>query len=69
MRNYPRNEKCPCGSGLKFKKCHLPKIPLAITKDYAKYCSAWLDRAKASNFTLIWKEPGADVKSSSSDPR
>lgn len=20
-----RNEPCPCGSGLKYKKCHLPK--------------------------------------------
>ncbi len=21
----PRNAPCPCGSGLKYKKCHLPK--------------------------------------------
>ena len=21
-----RNEKCPCGSGKKFKKCHLPRV-------------------------------------------
>ncbi len=22
-----RNDPCPCGSGLKYKKCHLPKMP------------------------------------------
>lgn len=21
-----RNDKCPCGSGKKFKKCHLPQL-------------------------------------------
>ena len=24
---YPRNLPCFCGSGIKFKKCHLSKIP------------------------------------------
>ena len=26
----PRNVPCPCGSGIKFKKCHLNKLSPAI---------------------------------------
>ena len=27
MRSLPRNRPCPCNSGKKFKKCHLPIMP------------------------------------------
>lgn len=27
---FPRNELCPCKSGKKFKKCHLPVLPWYI---------------------------------------
>lgn len=30
IRRFPkigRNQPCPCGSGLKFKKCHLSAVP------------------------------------------
>ena len=29
MSNTGRNETCPCGSGLKFKRCHLPEVSAA----------------------------------------
>jgi len=32
VRKWPRNALCPCESGVKFKKCCLEKIPLAINK-------------------------------------
>lgn len=34
-RSIPRNDPCPCGSGKKFKKCCLPRCPLAVEKDVA----------------------------------
>lgn len=30
MLNYPRNAGCPCGSGKKFKKCHIGQVPPVI---------------------------------------
>lgn len=35
LLRYPRNSLCFCGSGIKSKKCCLPKIPMAIPmKEY-----------------------------------
>jgi len=31
LKKYPRNGPCICGSGKKFKKCHLDLLPDAIT--------------------------------------
>lgn len=36
LLRYPRNEPCPCGSGMKFKKCHLDQLPQAIPKGVAQ---------------------------------
>lgn len=36
LLKYPRNELCPCGSGKKFKKCHLDQLPQAIPKSAGK---------------------------------
>lgn len=33
---FPRNEKCPCGSEKKFKRCHLPELPDALREEDAK---------------------------------
>jgi len=33
MLKTPRNAKCPCGSGKKFKKCHMPGMPRALSID------------------------------------
>lgn len=30
LRKIPRNSKCPCDSGKKFKHCHLDKISPTI---------------------------------------
>lgn len=30
LLSYPRNAPCPCKSGKKFKKCHLPVMPAVI---------------------------------------
>lgn len=33
FKNIGRNKPCPCGSGRKFKKCHLPDIEAAIASN------------------------------------
>lgn len=30
----PRNDHCPCGSGKKFKKCHLKDTPRALNIEH-----------------------------------
>ena len=27
FKGVRRNDPCPCGGGLKFKRCHLPQMP------------------------------------------
>jgi hypothetical protein len=36
LLKYPRNSACLCGSGKKFKKCHLGELPVAITIEELK---------------------------------
>jgi len=36
LLKFPRNLKCPCESGKKFKHCHLSGIPPVIPPDAAK---------------------------------
>ncbi|AFC22542.1 hypothetical protein phi1422_0022 [Bdellovibrio phage phi1422] len=33
LKAYPRNLPCPCGSGIKFKKCCVDKIPMTVKKN------------------------------------
>lgn len=33
LRSWPRNEKCFCGSGLKFKKCCISRTSVTIEAD------------------------------------
>jgi len=35
LEKLGRNDLCPCGSGRKFKKCCLPKLPAAVPKALA----------------------------------
>lgn len=39
LTELPPNMKCPCGSGVKFKKCCKPLTPYAIP---ARYEEEWL---------------------------
>lgn len=36
LKKLPRNQKCPCGSGLKFKRCHLDLIDPMCTVEAAE---------------------------------
>jgi hypothetical protein len=36
LRDWPRNEACWCGPGVKAKKCHLPVLPSTMTAKDAK---------------------------------
>lgn len=41
FRQWPRNERCFCGSQKKAKKCCLPGLPLTIeAKDFERYTKA-----------------------------
>lgn len=42
LLKVPRNILCPCGSGTKFKNCHLPKMPRAISEKLAAEYNAAL---------------------------
>lgn len=44
LLKFPRNAKCFCGSGLKFKKCHLAGLSRACTKAQAKEAEAAMKR-------------------------
>lgn len=36
LRTLPRNMRCPCRSGRKFKACCLPNLPPAVSEEDAK---------------------------------
>ena len=36
LKNMGRNDPCPCGSGRKYKKCHLPKDEHAQQEEIKK---------------------------------
>jgi hypothetical protein len=43
---YPRNLPCPCDSGKKFKHCHLPHLPRAVSTEEAKDIKPGIDYVK-----------------------
>lgn len=46
LRSYPRNAPCVCGSGKKFKGCHLQELPDTCSASDAKNLQGLVDRAK-----------------------
>ncbi len=48
IKNTGRNESCPCGSGKKYKKCHLLSDQAANSKEIKKQQAA-LEKANAEN--------------------
>ena len=42
LKTLPRNMKCPCLSGKKFKNCHLKLLPEVVTEKEAKFYSSIL---------------------------
>lgn len=43
LLKYPRNESCYCGSGVKFKKCCLPRTQYAVDKKAADAAKPLVD--------------------------
>lgn len=45
LMDYPRNEKCFCGSGVKFKKCHLTTMPKCVlikdAEEFKRFMDQW----------------------------
>lgn len=66
FKNIGRNEPCPCGSGKKFKKCHLPDIEAAAvhntTGDYKARKKLILSAADFPVYKCLvgrdWKQHG-----------
>ena len=48
LKNTGRNDSCPCGSGKKYKKCHLLEDQAANSKEIKKQ-QAELEKANAAN--------------------
>ncbi|MDD5168318.1 MAG: SEC-C domain-containing protein, partial [Syntrophales bacterium] len=54
-----RNDPCPCGSGKKYKKCHLP----AVEEEMARKRSEEIkDEEAAAAGALIWEERECEVE-------
>lgn len=49
MIKYPRNAKCPCGSGRKFKKCHGAPPTEEQKKRFATLVSAFATLPSKTN--------------------
>lgn len=43
LLRYPKNAKCFCGSGTKFKRCHKDNMKMAVTPEEAKHLKAYVD--------------------------
>jgi hypothetical protein len=48
MSKLGRNDPCHCGSGQKYKKCHLPKDDAAKSAELAATAAAAAEAAKAA---------------------
>ena len=49
LLRYPRNAKCFCGSGKKFKGCHYGNMKMAVTPEEAKHLKAYVDNIVDNN--------------------
>ena len=56
LRQFPRNSKCYCGSGTKFKKCHWGKQPESIPQEWADRITGEWDRIVAGEIVIDEKE-------------
>ncbi len=62
------NEKCPCDSGKKFKKCHSLTLPRAVPTDVAKKYQEGMKTAEVSGAKLHFRyepEPKRPIHPSS----
>jgi len=57
LKTLGRNDACPCGSGMKYKKCHLPKDQAAKVKAEAKLAAEEAAAAAAAPKKRKKKEP------------
>jgi SEC-C motif len=51
MLRFPRNNPCFCASGVKFKKCCLPRMTRVISKENAKFIQQYWDDFIVGKFT------------------
>lgn len=51
LRELPRNMRCPCGSGNKFKDCHLDEMPHVLPTHLADKYRPALKRPELIQFT------------------
>jgi len=58
-----RNDPCPCGSGVKYKKCCLPKEDTAILRPISEISEA--DRERLKDFT---SDVGKMIHGSAAEP-
>jgi hypothetical protein len=59
LLKLPRNRKCPCLSGKKFKACHLPLLPRVVSQDDAEKFSKQM---RQDDLVFITKENEALIK-------
>lgn len=59
LKKTGRNDPCPCGSGKKYKKCHLPQDESAQHEEFAKAAE---EREKNAAQAAQEEENGSDSK-------
>lgn len=53
LLSFPRNAKCFCGSGIKFKKCCVDKLHMAIPAKEASEVQAFVNNVKDHGLNKI----------------
>ncbi len=46
---YPKNAKCFCGSGVKFKRCHYGNMKMAVLPDEAEQLRKYVNNVIENN--------------------
>lgn len=59
LLGLPRNSRCPCHSGKKFKNCHLDVLPKVIPEKLAQEYSEGIK--VGAQFNFIREETAADI--------
>ncbi len=62
LRAWPRNERCFCGSNIKFKKCHMGKVPECVSEREAEENKKAIEALKKGmTVKLVPKAPDTNV--------
>ncbi len=62
LLKYPRNNPCPCGKPLKYKRCCLPRLPPLVSNAEAERYSAQMKKFKILKFNFLKELESAPIE-------